>query len=170
MCGSGTTLVAAKLLQRHWIGIDIAPEAIELANARLDNPQKTFSRLLEVGKEAYFNQDDKTRNILDTMNALTVQRNNGLYGLLKTHYHGTSVAIRVQRQNETLEEAKKQLLRASVTKGCILKILVRTTPYHTTTMFDIEDTDTNLLIVDSHDLTISQWLQEKQEQATTLLA
>jgi len=170
MCGSGTMLVAAKLLQRHWIGIDIAPDAIELANARLDNPQKTLSRLLEVGKEAYLNQDDKTRSILDTMNALTVQRNNGLDGFLKTHYCGTPVAIRVQRHNETLEEAKKQLLRASVTKGCILKILIRTTPYHSTTMFDLEDTDTNLLIVDSHDLTISQWLQEKQEQATTLLA
>ena len=37
-------------------------------------------------------------------------------------------------------------------------------------MFNLEDTDTNLLIVDSHDLTISRWLQEKQEQATTMLA
>ncbi len=170
MCGSGTTLVAAKLLQRHWIGIDIATDAIVLANARLNNPQKTLSRLLEVGKEAYLNQDDKTKNILDAMNALVVQRNNGLDGFLKTHYLGTPVAIHVQRQNETLEEARKQLLRASATKGCILKILIRTTPYRHTTMFDLEDADTNLLIVDSHDLTITQWLQEKQEQATTMFA
>jgi len=168
MCGSGTTLVAAKLLQRHYIGIDIAPDAIELAKARLDNPQKTVSRLLEVGKEAYLNQDAKTKNLLDSMNTLVIQRNNGLDGFLKTHYLGTPVAIRVQRQNETLEEAKKQLLRASATKGCILKILIRTTPYQHTTMFDLEDTDANLLIVDSHDLTISQWLQEKQRQATML--
>ena len=170
MCGSGTTLVAAKLLQRHWIGIDVAIDAIELANARLDNPQKTVSRLLKVGKEAYLNQDDKIRNLLDAMNALIVQRNNGLDGFLKTHHLGTPVAIRVQRHNETIEEAKKQLLRASVTKGCLLKILIRTNPYHHTTMFDLEDTDTNLLIVASHDLTISQWLQEKQGQATTMLA
>ena len=170
MCGSGTTLVAAKLLQRHWIGIDVAPEAIALANARLANPQKTLSRLLEVGKEAYINQDDKTRSILDSINALIVQRNNGLDGFLKTHYMGAPVAIRVQRQNETLEEAKKQLLRASATKSCILKILIRTMPYSSTTMFDIEDIDTNLLIVDSHDLTISRWMQEKQEQAATMLA
>jgi len=168
MCGSGTTLVAAKLLQRHYIGIDIAPDAIELAKARLDNPQKTVSRLLEVGKEAYLNQDAKTRNLLDAMNALVIQRNNGLDGFLKTHYLGTPVAIRVQRQNETLEEAKKQLLRASATKGCILKILIRTSPYQHTAMFDLEDTDANLLIVESHDLTISQWLQEKQGQATML--
>lgn len=76
----------------------------------------------------------------------------------------------MQRHNETIEEAKKQLLRASVTKGCLLKILVRTNLYHHTTMFDLEDTDTNLLIVDSHDLTISQWLQEKQGKATIMLA
>jgi site-specific DNA-methyltransferase (adenine-specific) len=167
MCGSGTTLIAAKLLQRHWIGIDIASDAIDLTYARLDNPQKTLSRLLEVGKEAYLNQDDKTRNILDMINALIVQRNNGIDGFLKNHYHGTPVAIHVQRQNETLEEAKRQLLRASATKGCILKILIRTVPYHSTTMFDLEDTDTNLLVINSHDLSITQWLQEKQEQATT---
>src|SRR5439155_1435451 len=30
MCGSGTSLVAAALLERHWIGIDTEPKAIEL--------------------------------------------------------------------------------------------------------------------------------------------
>ncbi len=93
-----------------------------------------------------------------------------LMDFLKHIICGTSVAIRVQRHNETLEEARKQLLRASATKGCILKILIRTMPYHSTTMFDLEDTDTNLLILDSHDLTIAQWLQKKQEQATMMLA
>lgn len=43
-------------------------------------------------------------------------------------------------------------------------------PYHSTAMFDLEDTDTNLLILDNHDLAIAQWLQEKQKQATTMLA
>jgi len=35
-------------------------------------------------------------------------------------------------------------------------------------MFELEDADTNLLVVDSHDLIISQWLQEKQMQQKTL--
>src|SRR6266576_7316412 len=39
MCGSGTSLVAAALLERHWIGIDTEPKAIELTKARLDKPQ-----------------------------------------------------------------------------------------------------------------------------------
>ncbi len=34
-CGSGTTLVAAERLGRHWIGIDSSPAAIEIAGARL---------------------------------------------------------------------------------------------------------------------------------------
>lgn len=34
-CGSGTTLLAAQRLGRRWIGIDINPQAIEIARARL---------------------------------------------------------------------------------------------------------------------------------------
>jgi len=34
-CGSGTTLVAAKMLGRRYIGIDISQEYVDVANARL---------------------------------------------------------------------------------------------------------------------------------------
>jgi len=34
-CGSGTTLVAAKRRGRRWIGFDNAPEAIAIAQKRL---------------------------------------------------------------------------------------------------------------------------------------
>ncbi|MCS7060831.1 MAG: site-specific DNA-methyltransferase [Anaerolineae bacterium] len=39
-CGSGTTLVAARQLGRRWIGIDINPQAIEIARARLGQVEK----------------------------------------------------------------------------------------------------------------------------------
>ena len=171
MCGSGTSLVAAALLERHWIGIDTEPKAIELAKARLDKPKKTVSRLLEVGKEAYRKQDTKTRSLLETMNALVVERNNGLDGFLKVHYLDAPVAIRIQKENESLEETRRQLLKASATKGCILKILVRTqaAEYQVQTIHDDPDViDTNLLIIDSHELMIQEWLREKQKQAAIL--
>jgi site-specific DNA-methyltransferase (adenine-specific) len=171
MCGSGTSLVAAALLERHWIGIDTEPKAIELAKARLDKPQKTVSRLLEVGKEAYRKQGNKTRSLLEAMNALVVERNNGLDGFLKVHYLDTPVAIRIQKENESLEETRRQLLKASANKGCILKILVRTRATECqvkTIQDDPEIIDNNLLIIDSYELMIQEWLREKQEQATIL--
>ena len=170
MCGSGTTLVAATLLERHWIGIDTEPKAIELAKARLDAPQKTVSRLLEVGKEAYRKQDNKTRSLLEAMNALVVERNNGLDGFLKVHYLGTPVAIRIQKEHESIEEAIRQLLKVSSSKGCVLKILVRTkaTDCQAKTIHNSEIIDENLLIIDSHELMIQQWLDGKQKRVDIL--
>jgi len=171
MCGSGTSLVAAALLERHWIGIDTEPKAIELSKARLDTPQKTVSRLLEVGKEAYRKQDNKTRSLLEAMNALVVERNNGLDGFLKVHYLDAPVAIRSQREHESLEETRRQLLKASATKGCILNILVRThaAEYSARAIHDDpEIIDNNLLLIDSHELMIQEWLREKRKQAAIL--
>jgi modification methylase len=38
-CGSGTTIVAAKILGHDFIGIDISPEYVEFARKRLENYQ-----------------------------------------------------------------------------------------------------------------------------------
>ena len=105
------------------------------------------------------------------MNALVVERNNGLDGFLKVHYLDAPVAIRIQKEHESLEETRRQLLKASATKGCILKILVRTqaAEYQLQTIHDDpEIIDTNLLIIDSHELMIQEWLEEKQKQAAML--
>ena len=45
-CGSGTTLVAAKTLNRNYIGIDTNPEAIELTEKRL---KSTYTQLSLTG-------------------------------------------------------------------------------------------------------------------------
>lgn len=165
MCGSGTTLVAANILRRNWIGIDCLPEAVELTKARLDTPIKTISRLLEVGKEAYLNQGDKARIILDSIDALTVQRNNGIDGFLKVRHFGTPIAIRIQRENESLEDARRHLLKASITKGCMLKILIQTTPDLYTAISNTKTLDDNLLIIENTELTINQWLADKIESS-----
>lgn len=41
-CGSGTTCVAAKLLGRNYIGIDISPEYCKIAEARLRNTEENL--------------------------------------------------------------------------------------------------------------------------------
>lgn len=51
--GSGTTLVAAKLLNRKFIGIDKNKDAFDLAQRRLEMPFKTKSNLLEKGIDSY---------------------------------------------------------------------------------------------------------------------
>ena len=35
-CGCATTCVAAELLQRHWMGIDLSPKSFELVKSRLE--------------------------------------------------------------------------------------------------------------------------------------
>lgn len=51
--GSGTTLAAAKMLKRNYLGIDILPAAVALAEQRLESLIKTESFLLKKGKKAY---------------------------------------------------------------------------------------------------------------------
>ncbi|WP_194281560.1 site-specific DNA-methyltransferase, partial [Streptococcus pneumoniae] len=48
-CGSGTTLVASKILNRNYMGIDLSEEAINITQQRLENVIKTSSNLLNKG-------------------------------------------------------------------------------------------------------------------------
>jgi hypothetical protein len=86
------------------------------------------------------------------------------------HYLGAPVAIRIQKENESIEETIRQLLTVSASKGCVLKILVRTkaTDCQARTIHNSEIIDENLLIIDSHELMIQQWLVGKQKQADIL--
>ena len=44
-CGSGTVLIAARQLARDFVGIEISPEYVQIANSRL-RPYLTQTRLL----------------------------------------------------------------------------------------------------------------------------
>lgn len=63
-CGSGTTLVAADGLNRKYIGIDISQDALTLTRERLNNPIKTRSNLLSLGRKAYKNADEEALALL----------------------------------------------------------------------------------------------------------
>ena len=97
--GSGTTLVAAKLLNRKFIGIDKNKDAFDLAQRRQEMPFKTKSNLLEKGIDSYKNKSEYELNILNQFDCVVVQRNNGIDAFLKRHYKNAPVAIKIQKKN-----------------------------------------------------------------------
>jgi site-specific DNA-methyltransferase (adenine-specific) len=123
-CGSGTTLVAAQLLNRSSIGIDIAEEAIELTKSRLENPVVTGSALLEKGKESYRQHDAYASSHMIGIDYMPVHRNKGIDGLLKQEIDGLPVFVRVQRDGENIGQTAAALKKAAKNKGdCSLVVI-----------------------------------------------
>lgn len=125
-CGSGTTLVAAKILGRNSIGLDSSEEAVNLARQRLISPEKTESALLQKGRAAYANADKDALSLLQGLDLVPVQRNVGIDAFLKISNESSLVPVRVQRQGEALSEAAHKLHRAAKSKNSIKAILIRT--------------------------------------------
>jgi site-specific DNA-methyltransferase (adenine-specific) len=123
-CGSGTTLVAAQSLRRAAVGIDLSEEAVALTRKRLDAPARTYSRLLEVGRDAYRKADESALAMLQGVECVPVQRNSGIDAILKQEFDGGPVAVRVQRTGETVREAAQKLSHAAAGKGAKLMFLV----------------------------------------------
>lgn len=125
-CGSGTTLVAAKILGRNFVGIDSSEDAIKLASHRLNNIIKTESALLKNGRSSYLNADEKSLSIISGLDCIPVQRNAGMDALLKKNYLSKPVPVRVQRENESIFDAASKLSAAARKKGALLAFLVVT--------------------------------------------
>lgn len=125
-CGSGTTLVAAKLKNRRGLGIDISPDAIALTKNRLDNPVRTESALMRDGVAAYTNSDPWVESHLAGLSYSRVQRNSGMDAILKESMGGRAIFLRVQRETETLSQAVFSLKKALATKGDAIGYLIAT--------------------------------------------
>lgn len=123
-CGSGTTLVSAKILSREYIGIDTNPEAVELSEQRLATPYKTTSNLLKVGADAYRTKTEAELSILRQFDCDIVQRNKGIDAFLKKHYLESPVAIKIQRKEESFVDAVGLLQSAGKKKKCSFLILI----------------------------------------------
>jgi site-specific DNA-methyltransferase (adenine-specific) len=102
-CGSGTTLVAAKLLHRKFIGIDQSADAVDLSNARLAKPFKTESDLLKKGEDEYDKQSLSIKKIVNELKATLVHRNKGIDGLISSRKK--IIPFKVVQNIATLEEA-----------------------------------------------------------------
>lgn len=123
-CGSGTTLVASVSLNRQAIGIDISQDALEITRKRLDNPARTESKLLQLGRESYNNADDESLLLLRGLKYVPVQRNKGIDAILSADVNGSPILIRVQRPNETILEAAWYLYRASQGKNAAILFVI----------------------------------------------
>lgn len=116
-CGSGTTLVAAKILEREYIGFDISDDAIELSKQRLLNPVKTHSQLLIKGVGAYKNQDAEVRSLIEKLGIQSVERNKGIDGFVKLVDEIKPIPVKIQSDTESLEEAQNKLIKAAKKNG-----------------------------------------------------
>ncbi len=157
-CGSGTTCVASKLLNRKYIGIDESKDAVELANDRLENPVKTESNLLKKGRDSYLNADAAALSYLQGMEFNAVQRNKGIDAILVEQFENSPILIRVQKNNETLDQAASLLAKAMKTKKSKRSILIKTSSEE-----DLFETDISYIgmeVVLSPALQISSLIQK----------
>ena len=125
-CGSGTTCVAAKSMDRNFIGIDTSIDAVELANKRLEEMIITNSALLNKGSDSYLEKSDYETALLISIDALPVQRNSGIDGFLKNHFNEKPVPVKIQDKYETLNDAIEKLERSCQGKEYDLKIVIQT--------------------------------------------
>jgi site-specific DNA-methyltransferase (adenine-specific) len=153
-CGSGTTLVAAKLLNRKYIGIDISADAVALTEKRLENPIKSESKVLETTIRNHQNRDSQTAAILQTLDARVVPNNKGIDGILRKDHNGKSVAIKIQKEHESIQESKALLKKACQNKGFGKKILIRTNRIEDNALFENDVADDELFVLDSYQFLI----------------
>ena len=152
-CGSGTTCVSAKLLKRKFIGIDISLDAVNLAISRLEEMIITESILLNKGTSEYIEKTESQLAILESINAFPVQRNSGIDGYLKEHFEGKPVPVKIQSENETLEDAIEKLEKASQTSNYSLKIVIQTREFHISRLFQYQ---TDIKIIKSLELQVKE--------------
>ncbi len=146
-CGSGTTLVAAKLKNRNVIGIDISYEAIELTKARLEKLVKSESNLLKNGRKSYQTVDELVEKLLYDIEYIPVHRNAGIDAILKEKYQDSPILIRIQKKNETLEEAVSFLSKAVEIKKAKKSFLIRTNDIKALFNYGVEND--NIIVIDS---------------------
>lgn len=108
VCGSGTTLVAAKALRRQWIGIDSSEEAIEISKRRLTSKRNPFDQInhrkpYRLSRFLKLSRTSKIQHIGALLNMNIVQRNANLDGFLKKTFGGANIAVRYVEGDEPID-------------------------------------------------------------------
>lgn len=140
MCGSGTTLIAAKITNRKWIGMDISKEALGIAKNRLENPVKSESFVLKNGVDSFRSKVNKSNldflYILEIIGANPVYRNRNIDGFLRDTPNKKPIAVRILGQNESFSEVLKEFNKAIEKTQCEYGVLIYKTKDNLSTLFD----------------------------------
>jgi site-specific DNA-methyltransferase (adenine-specific) len=150
-CGSGTTLVSAKMLGRNYRGIDLSEKAISLSARRLRESIRTESKLLKRGKGYYKQKPENELAILKSIDANPVYRNDSIDGFLKNTFNGKPVPIRIQKKNESIAKACEKMLSSTQSKKSDINIIIRT---HKKSDRLVDYVDKKIIVIDSYDLII----------------
>ena len=114
-CGSGTTLVASKLLNRRFIGIDKSKDAVKLSNLRLKDIIKTKSAVFDNGRDSFADNDEFVRTWLGDFNVKVVHRNSGIDCFYTDATYGI-IPIKIQRMSESLSNTIAKLKKSAKSK------------------------------------------------------
>jgi len=122
MVGSGTTLVAAKILGRSFIGIDISPEAVEISRERLTSLIVSRSDVVAKGRAAFEQKVNKANAslmyLLEILDAHPVYRSRNIDGFLRDSPIEKPVAVRIVGASEDSSQAFRTFLSALKKKQC----------------------------------------------------
>ena len=166
-CGSGTTCVASKMMERSFIGIDILKDAVKLTKQRLNLLIKTESNLLKKGRASYLTVDKDALALLDGLNLNPVQRNKGIDAILVKQYKGTPILIKVQRKDESIYEAAGLLLKAMKKKQSLKSFLVR---INKNDLFSDDISYSGITIIDAPSVKISSLFSDDGQSCNTGVA
>ena len=78
---------------------------------------------------------------------IPVQRNSGIDAILKITYQDSPILIRIQKENETIEDAIKSLNKAVITKSSKKSFLIRTNDVKS--LFEYDNKNSNIEIINS---------------------
>ncbi|MDM8522317.1 site-specific DNA-methyltransferase [Desulfococcaceae bacterium HSG8] len=128
-CGSGTTLVAAKLLGRKYIGIDISESAINITKQRLKNPVVSRSCVTLNGRKSYskwiYGNNKRKKEIFSKINAKPVYRNKHLDGFLNHSFNDEVVGIKILDNIENITESTEGFKKAIRKRNCKYGVIIK---------------------------------------------
>jgi site-specific DNA-methyltransferase (adenine-specific) len=125
-CGSGTTLVAAQMRARKYIGIDRSEDAIRIAKQRLSSSTISPSVVAQKGRMSFLAKVDNplVRLVLQNLKAAPVYRNHHLDGFLTETFDDSPVGLRIILDTKATSRDLSAFMGVLYKKRCAAGILV----------------------------------------------